>query len=248
MTSSFFLIHYFRNGAVNQWRKSIHSKIHSSAPKWSVTFKLYKNVQYICVHQRAKFRVNRLTPSEQNRRVTQPEPFRFFRRSHRTSHPLKNFPGIRAETHPALGASIKLRSLARFVRNFSHFNQKKKCRPWATSLAPHANESSICLHFRMRKAQIHGFSCEITGPVLKLTNFIWVGKVPLLCGWQIAAIPFISFHVKTRRNRSMSDEECRSIFRSSSVRLCGHVTSGNGRWSSTGALIDSSAVSTSSAV
>ena len=109
----------------NQWRKSIHSKIHSSAPKWSVTFKLYKNVQYICVHQRAKFRVNRLTPSERNRRVTQPEPFRFFCRSHRTSHPLKNFPGIRAETHPALGASIKLRSLARFVRNFSHFNNKK---------------------------------------------------------------------------------------------------------------------------
>ena len=63
---------------MNQWRKSIHSKIHSSAPKWSVTLKLYKNVQYICVHQRAKFRVNRLTPSEQNRRVTQPEPFRFF--------------------------------------------------------------------------------------------------------------------------------------------------------------------------
>ena len=29
--------------------------------------------------------------------------------------------------------------------------------------------------------------------------------------------------------RSMSEEECRSIFRSSSVRLCGHVTSGDGR-------------------
>ena len=29
--------------------------------------------------------------------------------------------------------------------------------------------------------------------------------------------------------RSMSDEECHSIFRSSSVRLCGHVTSGDGR-------------------
>ena len=62
---------------------------------------------------------------------------------------------------------------------------------WATTRWA---EPSICLHFRIRKTQIHGFGCEMTRPVLKLMNFIQVGKVPLLCGWLIAAISFIPFN------------------------------------------------------